>query len=153
MLFRSQKENELTIEACKPAGFALTDDPAEKFNAERLPASDYDIALFAWVASAVLSGNNSIYLPPDDPSGGQNWNNWSNAGVRPLIDQANVEFDDAKRAGLYNQIDAIVTADMVTIPLFQLAELVANSETVSGVVYNGPSGVTWNANEWALVNV
>ena len=45
----------------------------------------------------------------------------------------------------------VVTADMVTIPLFQLAELVANSETVSGVVYNGPSGVTWNANEWEIV--
>jgi len=146
---RRQKENELTIESCKQAGFDLTDDPAEKFNAERLPASDYDIALFAWVSGSTLSGNNSIYLAPAD-GGGQNWNNWSNPQVKVLMDQANVEFDDAKRADLYNQLDALVTADMVTIPLFQLQELVAYSNTVTGVVYHGNAGVTWNANEWAL---
>ena len=36
------------------------------------------------------------------------------------------------------------------LPLFQFQEMVAYSDTVSSVVFNGPLGVTWNANEWAL---
>lgn len=147
---RRQQTNQLIIQQCKEAGFNLTDDPAENFNSERLPASDYDVALFAWVATAALSSNNSIYLPPAD-GGAQNWNNWSNARVRPLVDQANAEVkDEQKRADLYNQIDQLVWEDMVTIPLFQFQELVANSDAVGNVVFNGPLGVTWNAQEWTV---
>ncbi|HNJ97352.1 MAG TPA: ABC transporter family substrate-binding protein [Ilumatobacteraceae bacterium] len=143
---RRQSTNELFAEQCKAAGIELTDDPAENFNAERLPAGDYDIALFAWVATPFLSSNTSIYVP----GGPQNWNNYNNPELQTLFDQANAEFDDAARAELMDQIDQILWDDMATLPLFQFQEMVAYSDTVSGVVFNGPLGVTWNANEWAV---
>ena len=143
---RRQSTNELTAASCKEAGFDLVDDAAEDFNAVRLPASDYDIALFAWVATAALSSNTSLYVA----GGGQNWNGYNNPEIQTLFDQANVEFDAAKRADLMNQIDKIMWDDMATLPLFQFQELVSASDLVTGVVYNGPLGVTWNANEWAV---
>ncbi len=143
---RRQSTNELFIEQCAEAGIELTDDAAENFNSERLPASDYDIALFAWVATPFLSSNTSLYVP----GGPQNWNSYSNPEVQTLFDQANSEFDAAVRADLMDQIDQLLWDDMATLPLFQFQEMVAFSDTVSGVVFNGPLGVTWNANEWAL---
>ena len=143
---RRQSTNELFAEQCAEAGIELTDDPAEDFNAVRLPASDYDIALFAWVSTPLLSSNTSIYVA----GGGQNWNAYANPDLQALFDQANAEFDAAARADLMNQIDQILWDDMATLPLFQFQEMVAFSDTVSGVVFNGPLGVTWNANEWAI---
>lgn len=143
---RRQSTNELFAEQCAEAGIELTDDAAENFNAERLPAGDYDIALFAWVATPFLSSNTSIYVP----DGPQNWNNYKNDALTDLFAQANAEFDDAVRADLMDQIDQILWDDMATLPLFQFQEMVAYSDTVSNVVFNGPLGVTWNANEWAL---
>ena len=143
---RRQSTNELAIEQCKEAGIELTDDPAADFNSVRLPASDYDIALFAWQATPAQSANTSIYVP----GGGQNWNNYNNPKIKDLFDKANVEFDQTKRADLMNQIDAIVWDDMATLPLFQFQDMIAYSDKVSNVVYNGPLGVTWNANEWAI---
>ena len=67
---RVVRDNELTAEQCAEAGFELTDDPSEDFNAVRLPASDYDIALFAWVATPLLSSNKSIYVPKTVPRTG-----------------------------------------------------------------------------------
>lgn len=143
---RRQSTNELMAAQCKEAGIELTDDPSEDFNAVRLPASDYDIALFAWVATASLSSNTSIYVA----GGGQNWNSYANPEVQNLFDQANVEFDAAKRADLMNQIDQILWDDMVTVPLFQFQELIAYSDAIGNVVYNGPLGVTWNGQEWTI---
>jgi peptide/nickel transport system substrate-binding protein len=143
---RRQSTNELTIASCKEAGFDLKDDAAENFNAERLPASDYDIALFAWQNTGLLSSNTSLYVP----GGGQNWNNYNNPKAKELMDAANKEFDAAKRADLMNQVDQLLWTDMVTLPLFQFQEAVAHTDTVTGVVYHGALGVTWNANDWAV---
>ncbi len=145
---RRQSTNELFIEQCAEAGIELTDDPSEDFNAVRLPASDYDIALFAWVATPLLSSNTSLYVP----GGGQNWNSYNNDAVQGLFDEANKEFDAATRADLMNQIDQVLWDDMATLPLFQFQEMVAFNDAVQNVVFNGPLGVTWNANEWTLAS-
>ena len=146
---RRQSTNELAAEQCKEAGIEFTDDPSEDFNAVRLSASDYDVALFAWVATAAQSSNTAIYVPPAD-GGDQNWNNYSNAALSDLFAQANAELDATKRADLMNQIDSVIWDDMATLPLFQFQEMIAFSDTVENVVYNGPLGVTWNANEWSI---
>ena len=116
-------------------------------HAVRLPAGDYDIALFAWVASVALASNNSIYLPAEQ-GGGQNWNGYVNDKIVELSDAADSELDEAKRADIYNQMDQIIWDDMVTIPLTQWTELYANAGTVSGIAPNSFAGVTWNAETW-----
>lgn len=145
---RRQSTNELTAAACKAAGFNLTDDPAADFNSKRLPASDYDIALFAWVATASLSSNTSIYIP----GGGQNWNNYKNDKLTTMFADANKELDAKKRADLMNQIDKVLWDDMATLPLFQFQELISYSDTIKNVSYNGPLGVTWDAQNWAVAS-
>ena len=147
---RRQQTNELVIEQCREAGFLLSDDPAENFNSERLQASDFDIALFAWQATPFLSSNDAIYLPADD-GGDSNFGKWPAAGMRELVDSASGELDEAKRAALYNEMDRLISADVATIPLFQWTELTAFSSSVTGVSHNGTAGFTWNANEWQLV--
>ena len=143
---RRQSTNELFIEQCKAAGVELTDDAAENDRLYNGSDAETDIALFAWVATPFLSSNTSLYVP----GGPQNWNSYSNPEVQTLFDQANSEFDAAVRADLMDQIDQLLWDDMATLPLFQFQEMVAYSDTVSSVVFNGPLGVTWNANEWAL---
>ncbi|CAB4813773.1 unannotated protein [freshwater metagenome] len=140
----------MVIEQCREAGFLLSDDPAENFNSERLPASDFDIALFAWQATPFLSSNDSIYLPADD-GGDSNFGKWPAGGVRELVDSASGELDEVKRAGLYNEMDRLISAEAATIPLFQWTELTAFASSVTGVSYNATVGFTWNANEWQLV--
>jgi peptide/nickel transport system substrate-binding protein len=141
---RRQSTIELAKEQCAPAGIELVDDPSETWSS-RLTASDYDMVLFAWVATPFLSSSTSLYVP----DGGQNWNTYVNEDLVDLFAQANAEFDDAVRADLMDQIDQILWDDMVTLPLFQFQEMVAYSDSVTGVVFNGPLGITWNANEWA----
>jgi peptide/nickel transport system substrate-binding protein len=143
---RRQSTNELFIEQCKDAGIELTDDPAADFNSVRLPASDYDIALFAWQATAALSPNTSIYIT----GGGQNWNAIDLPAVNDLFGKANANFDAKSRAAQMNEIDGLLWDDMSTLPLFQFQDMIAYSNTVSNVVYNGPLGVTWNANQWVV---
>jgi len=143
---RRQSTNELFAEQCKEAGIELTDDPAEDMNAVRLPASDYDIILFAWVATPLQSANTSIYAPGGD----QNYNGINIPELTDLFAQANAEFDTATRADLMNQIDTVLWDNMATLPLFQFQNMVAFSDTISNVVFNDPAGVTWNANEWAV---
>jgi peptide/nickel transport system substrate-binding protein len=143
---RRQSNNELFSEQCAEAGVELVDDPAEDFNAVRLPAADYDIALFAWVATPLLSSNTSIYVP----GGGQNWNSINIPEVQTLFDQANAELDPVVRADLMNQIDALLWENMATLPLFQFQELVSHSDTIQNVSFNGPTGVTWDANNWVV---
>ena len=143
---RRQSVNELIGEQCREAGIELVDDPSEDFNSVRLPASDYDIALFAWVATPFQSSNTSIYSTGQF----QNWNHYSNPDVDALFVEANAEFDPVKRAELMNEIDRLLWEDMATLPLFQQPNLVSTNESVVGVVPNDPLGPTWNANVWAI---
>jgi hypothetical protein len=39
---------------------------------------------------------------------------------------------------------------VVSIPLFQLPDMPAWVSTMTGPVYNGSLGLTWNANVWSL---
>lgn len=143
---RRQKVVELIGDQCRPAGIELTDDGTEDFNAVRLPRSDYDIALFAWVAQPALSSNRAVYAS----DGNQNWNNASNEETDRLLAEAASEFDPATRVEALNEADALLWEDMVTLPLFQQPNLVARSEALEGVVPNDPLGPTWNAEEWSL---
>ncbi len=70
-----------------------------------------------------------------------------------LFATANAELDEAAKVDTVNQIDAIIWEDLATIPLFQFADLVANSDTVSNVVANPTQqDITWNAASWSVAS-
>jgi peptide/nickel transport system substrate-binding protein len=116
------------------------------------PKSEYDIIEFAWVSTPFASGNVSIYCSYTNPNAcGQNWNHFANAQVDSLLNQAASTIDPTKAASLYNQADALLWKNMVTLPLFQQPQLYTWSSTFGNVLPNpSNAGLTWNAQTWGL---
>jgi peptide/nickel transport system substrate-binding protein len=116
------------------------------------PKSEYDIIEFAWVSTPFPSGNVSIYCSYTNASAcGQNWNHAANPQVDSLLNQAAATIDPAKATTLYNQVDAILWKDMVTLPLFQQPQLNTWTSSYGNVLPNASSqGLTWNAQTWGL---
>ena len=135
-----------TIASCKDAGFNIVEDSDTKFNAERLAIGDYDVALFAWVGTPLLSSAKDIY----SVGGGSNFQAYVNQTVTDTFLAANAELDEAKRLELMKSVDAGILDDVWTIPLFQLPDMPAWSNNLSGPVFNSYLGLTWNANVWTL---
>jgi len=116
------------------------------------PKSEFDIIEFAWVSTPFPSGNISIYCSYTNSSlCGQNWDHYANSQVDTLLNQAASSLDPATAAGLYNQADALLWKDMVTLPLFQQPQLYTWNSTYGNVLPNpSNNGLTWNAQTWGL---
>jgi peptide/nickel transport system substrate-binding protein len=116
------------------------------------PKSEYDIIEFAWVSTPFASANQSIYCSYTNANlCGQNWNHYANPEVDKLFTQALGTIDPAKAATLYNQVDATLWKDMVTLPLFQQPVLTTWTSSYANVLPNPTSvGLTWNAQTWGL---
>jgi peptide/nickel transport system substrate-binding protein len=140
---------QLIISSCAEAGMKITDAPSATFfdDGGELETGNFDVALFAWVGSPLVSGSTSTFVP----GGGNNQGNWVNDQMEGLFAQANAELDETAKAGIVNQIDTIIWEDLATIPLFQFAELVAASDKVQNVIANPTQqDITWNAQDWSL---
>jgi len=114
------------------------------------PKSEYDIIQFAWLNGPFGSANQSIYCSYTNAAVcGSNWNHYANTQVDNLFNQAVSTINPAQSANLYNQIDSILWKDMVTLPLFQAAQLYSWSNKYGNIIPN-PSliGVPWNAQVW-----
>jgi peptide/nickel transport system substrate-binding protein len=116
------------------------------------PKSEYDIIEFAWVSTPFASGNQPIYCSYTNASVcGENWNHYANPQVDSLLTQAATTLDPAKATTLYNQVDAILWKDMVTLPLFQQPVLTTWTSSYGNILPNpSNSGLTWNAQTWGL---
>ncbi|MGH3615571.1 MAG: ABC transporter family substrate-binding protein [Pseudonocardia sp.] len=145
---RRNQTVQLAAASCKPAGIEIIDDPAEDFNDRRLPAGDFDAALFAWVGSPIKSSATSNYISREQ-GGTNNYNNYSNPRVDELLLNSDAELDFAKRTQLLNEADLVMAADLHSIPLFQLTDFAAADRAISPVSYLGFSGgPLWNAFMW-----
>jgi peptide/nickel transport system substrate-binding protein len=139
---------ELIASSCKPAGIEVIADPAEDFNDRRLPAGDFDVALFAWVGSPIKS-NLVLNYTSKDKGGTANYNNYSNPQVDDLLAATNGELDFTKRSQQFNEADKVMAADMHSVPLFQLTDFAASDGAIAPVSYLGFSGgPLWNAFAW-----
>ena len=145
---RRSQTVQLASASCKPAGIEILDDPAEDFNDRRLPAGDFDAALFAWVGGPVKSSIVPNYLSKDK-GGTANYNNYSNPKFDEIITASNVELDFAKRTQMFNDADKVMSEDVHTVPLFQLPDFSASDRAFSPISYQGFSGgPLWNAFAW-----
>jgi len=129
----------------------------QNYNANTLfgtvgPKGEFDLIEFAWVQTPYASGNESIYCSYTNASlCGDNWDHYSDPKVDSLFDQALSTINPTTAASLYNQVDAQLWKDMVTLPLFEQPQLVSWSSTYGNVVPNPSNfGVTWNAYAWGL---
>lgn len=133
---------------CAPAGIDVQADQAENFNSERLPASDFDSALFAWVGTAVKSSSYGNYACAD-AGGSANYNNYCNKELDKKFTDANAELDFAERTKMLNEVNKLMRADLHSLPLFVLPDFAASAADVKPISYVGAlGGVTWNAFAW-----
>jgi peptide/nickel transport system substrate-binding protein len=138
----------LIQDKCHQAGIEVIDDQAKNFNSVRLTASEFDVALFAWVGNPMKSGSAGQYMSKDK-GGVNNYNLYTNAAADDLWAKANAELDYTKRVQELNQIDQIMHDDYTSLPLFQQEDFAAS---VAGfgptTVVQFAGGVLWNAETW-----
>lgn len=139
----------LIADSCGQAGFNIVDGSSPTFfdDEGELVSGNWDIALFAWAGSPLVTGSSSTYVT----DGGNNFGGYSNAEVDALTAQLNVTPDKDQQIELIKQIETILWNDLATIPLFAFPGLAAWSSNADGVVFNASqAGLTWNMEDWTI---
>jgi MarR-like DNA-binding transcriptional regulator SgrR of sgrS sRNA len=54
------------------------------------------------------------------------------------------------RVDALTRADRLIAEDHATLPMFQVPEMLAFSDSIRGVHLHGWYGVTWNAAEWEV---
>jgi peptide/nickel transport system substrate-binding protein len=116
------------------------------------PKGEFDLIEFAWVLSPFASGNEPIYCSYTNAAVcGEDWDHYVNPAVDSLFKKALTTISPAQAAATYNQVDAILWKDMVTLPLFQQPQLFGWSTADGNIIPNTSNiGITWNANQWGV---
>ena len=125
---------------------------ANTFFGTNLPNGTFQIAEFAWVTTPFVSGNQPIYCSYTNATNcASNYNHAANAHVDQLMASGSSAPSQSKEISDYNEADAILWQNMVTLPLYQKPQFWAWSNNLKGVLPNTSSvGVTWNAEDWSL---
>ncbi|GGP60579.1 ABC transporter family substrate-binding protein [Saccharothrix coeruleofusca] len=133
---------------CGQAGIEIIGDQSADFNDKRLPASEFDAALFAWVGQPVKAGSYGNYAQKNK-GGTANYNNYDSAAVTEEWLAANRELDYQKRIQMLNDIDKKMRDDLHSIPLFQLTDFAASDANIGPIGYIGVGGgIMWNLYAW-----
>ncbi len=139
----------LIHESCGQAGFTIVDGGSATFFDDdgELANGNFDVAMFAWAGSPLVTGSSSAYVT----GGGNNLGSYSNAQVDSLLDQLNITPVKADQVELIKQIETILWDDLASIPLFAFPGLAAYASNAQGVVFNASqAGLTWNMEDWTV---
>ncbi|MGQ7294873.1 ABC transporter family substrate-binding protein [Quadrisphaera sp. KR29] len=133
--------------SCDQAGFNIQDAGQEDFFGNGLAAGNFDVALFAWSGSPLVSSSASTYVT----GGGNNNGKYSNPQVDQLTATLLTQTDTAQQDETIAQIEKILWDDVATIPVFTFPGLQANSTNVTGPSFQpAQSQQTWNDDTWAV---
>jgi peptide/nickel transport system substrate-binding protein len=133
--------------SCNQAGFDVQDAGQEDFFEAGLSGGNFDVALFAWSGSPLVSGSSSTYVT----GGGNNNGKYTNADVDGWLAELDVTPDKDAQVELITQIETQLWNDLATIPIFAFPGVVAYDNTVTGVTFQpSQSSVTWNMQKWDL---
>ncbi|MFV0457977.1 MAG: ABC transporter family substrate-binding protein [Actinomycetales bacterium] len=137
--------------SCDQVGFDVQDIGSATFfdDGGGLDSGDFDVALFAWIGSSLVSGNSSIYTT----DGGQNKGHYSSATIDGLMPQLEEATDKDEQHQLMTQIDKTLWDDLATIPLFAHPGTAAHASNIDGVVYQpAQTQIEWNMQQWAVTS-
>jgi serine/threonine-protein kinase len=108
-------------------------------------------------AGAVLLRFGGGHCPPtvtgcDGDPIGFNFGGYANLEADRLIEQAEVTADEAARTALFQEIDALLAADVPTLPLYEGPAFVAHVSELTGVDLGAPrGGPLADYDDWAYV--
>jgi len=150
---RRAGEFQLIQSSCAQAGISVLDEADPGWSA-KTGVGQFDAVVFGWTGGPLLSSQRSIYKTPADKTNlNQNFGYYSNPTVDKLMDQLASETDPTKLAGIANDADKQIWADVATIPLFQYPDVVAFNKKVQNVIYNPTQfALSWNDNTWAVAS-
>jgi len=113
-----------------------------------LAGHQYDIIVFAWVASPFPSSNAQQNWVT---GGGGNYGGYSDKKVDSLVAQAVGETDATKAASLLNQADALMVKDAYVLPLYQKPTFLAVQTRFVNMRDNATNvGPPYNTAQWGL---
>ncbi|GII00416.1 ABC transporter family substrate-binding protein [Planobispora takensis] len=145
---------QLIADSCGQAGFKIVDNGADDFFGNGLANNTYDVALFGWIGSDLVSGTTSTYTTAkkcDSENKGNNNGCYSNKKVDELLKKVNATTDKAAQTPLLAEAEKIMWQDLATIPLYENPNLTAWSEGINGVVPNPTqAGIAWNMDKWSM---
>jgi peptide/nickel transport system substrate-binding protein len=128
---RREATQALMIPEFAAAGFNVVADNGDAATVfqQRLPAGDYDLAMYINTASpdpSVTSIMSCSQVPSaENQNQGQNSVFWCNEDASALMAEADVTIDEAARADLTHQIGQYLVDDHVMVPLFQFPNVAA----------------------------
>lgn len=142
------------------AGFEMTIENKEAGDlfGEILPAGDYQVALYAQVATSLDPGLCVLFCSKNIPSeenefSGQNWQRVNIPEADPLMETLDVSLDNAERAEAGKQADAILAENMISLPLDPLPNILIWSDSVVGPIGDNPvMGPFYNIDQWGVTS-
>jgi peptide/nickel transport system substrate-binding protein len=155
---RRELTGQLLQEQLKEAGIKLDlnyQDAGDLFGSQ-LPAGDFQLALYAQVATFVIPGQCNLFCAKNIPTAanGNSGNNWTRTDVKdldPLLEDLDKTLDESQQQSDGQQADKIQSDNMISLPLDPLPNILIWADKVVGPVGDNPVlGPWWNANEWGV---
>ncbi|MEU6645736.1 ABC transporter family substrate-binding protein [Saccharomonospora sp. NPDC046836] len=142
-----QDSSELFAQAAKELGVTINVSPTDDLGGT-LDSGEYDIMLFAWVASPYPFAN----AVQNWTSGqGNNFGNYSNPEVDSLLNEAAAETDRTAAFAKVNEANKIMAEDAYVLPLYQKPTFIAAYDNIANVRNNSTlDGPTYNIAQWGL---
>ena len=138
---RRESTQALLIPEMAAAGFNVIADNCDAacFFQQRLPALDYDLAMYINTASPdpEVTSIMACDSVPSEANGnqGQNSTGWCNEEASAIMNEADQTLDEGARADLVHQIAGFLAEDSVMLPLFQFPNIAAwRTDTLSGPI-------------------
>ncbi len=132
--------------SCDQAGFNIIDTPTADLGTGIIDVTSYEVALFAWAGSGVLTSGASLYRTNE----GQNPYGYSNADIDADWTELIVTVDEARQVELLTEIETQLWADLFSIPLYAHPGVTAHNPAIEGVEQNAAqTQVSFNVEEWA----
>jgi peptide/nickel transport system substrate-binding protein len=113
-----------------------------------LGKGDYDVIIFAWVASP-FSFQGALQLWKSDSS--SNFNKWANPQSDALLKDAGGQTDEKKAIDTLNQANQLLANDFVVLPLFQKPTFLAVQKQYVNIRDNATNvGPPYNCQAWGI---
>jgi ABC-type transport system substrate-binding protein len=120
--------------------------PAGTLFGSKLPAHDFDLAMFTYLVRVDPHYNVSTFTCGN----ASNYTEYCNRQVSKWLGQSDRELNDAKRLALIVKVDKVLANDVPMIPLYQRPTYLVYKTSVHGMVDNATSqGPSFNAEAWS----
>ncbi|MCE7080834.1 ABC transporter family substrate-binding protein [Streptomyces sp. ST2-7A] len=152
---RRENTAQLIKESCDEAGFDIQPYfEANFFDLDGgLSQNTYDVAMYAWVGSAQVSGWNSTFRSAECTPEGKGNNNgcYANEELDEVLSEILETTDLDAQAELIYEVERILWEDLVTIPLFAHPGLLAYADNLENVKPSpAQDSYVWNQPEWRI---